>query len=287
LVLPDIETAWSLWAVFFIKTLRRVKMIRALWTAGTGMNAQQLNIDTIANNLSNVNTTGFKKMRMEFQDLLYQTIRSAGSPSYQGGVLPTGLQVGYGVRPGASTKIFTQGDFLQTDNSLDVVIEGDGFFQVQMPDGTIAYTRNGAFKVDAEGRLVTSEGYLLQPEITIPSGTTDINIGSDGTISVVVAGETEAQQVGNLELAVFVNPSGLNNLGKGLYQITDASGEPVTTTPGTEGAGTVIQGYLEMSNVKVVEEMVNMIVAQRAYEVNSKAIQAADEMLQTANNLRR
>lgn len=262
-------------------------MIRALWTAGTGMNAQQLNIDTIANNLSNVNTTGFKKMRMEFQDLLYQTIRSAGSPSYQGGMLPTGLQVGYGVRPGASTKIFTQGDFLQTDNSLDMVIEGDGFFQVQMPDGTIAYTRNGAFKADAEGRLVTSEGYLLQPEITIPSGTTEINIGSDGTISVTVSGQTQSQQVGNLELAIFTNQSGLNNLGKGLYQQTDASGEPVTATPGTDGAGTIIQGYLEMSNVKVVEEMVNMIVAQRAYEVNSKAIQAADEMLQTANNLRR
>ena len=262
-------------------------MIRALWTAGTGMMAQQLNIDTIANNLSNVNTTGFKKMRMEFQDLLYQTIRSAGSSSYQGGMLPTGLQVGYGVRPSASTKVFTQGDFLQTDNSLDMVIEGDGFFQVQMPDGSIAYTRNGAFKVDADGRLVTSEGYLLQPEITIPAGTTEINIGSDGTISVVVAGETEAQQVGNLELAIFMNPSGLNNLGKGLYQQTDASGEPMAATPGTDGAGTVIQGYLEMSNVKVVEEMVNMIVAQRAYEVNSKAIQAADEMLQTANNLRR
>lgn len=262
-------------------------MIRALWTAGTGMMAQQLNIDTIANNLANVNTTGYKKMRMEFEDLLYQTVRSAGSTSAQGQNLPTGLQVGLGVRPVASTKIFSQGDFLETDNSLDLVIEGDGFFQVQLADGSVAYTRNGAFKVDAEGRLVTSEGYLAQPEITIPSGTTDIDIGTDGTVSVQVSGQTAMQEVGRLELAVFINPAGLVNTGKGLYKQSDASGEPVTATPGSDGSGTLVQGFLEMSNVKVVEEMINMIVAQRAYEINSKAIQAADDMLQTANNLKR
>lgn len=262
-------------------------MIRALWTASTGMTAQQLNIDTISNNLANVTTTGYKKMRMEFEDLLYQTIRSAGSSSYQGGTLPTGLQVGHGVRPAASTKIFTQGDFTPSDGDLDMVIEGDGFFQVQLPDGTVGYTRNGSFKMDSDGRVLSSEGYVLQPEITIPSGTTEINIGSDGTVSAKVSGQTGTQQIGTIELALFANQSGLANIGKGLYQQTDASGAPTTATPGTNGAGTTIQGYLEMSNVKVVEEMVNMIVAQRAYDVNSKAIQAADEMLQTANNLRR
>lgn len=262
-------------------------MMRALWTAATGMVAQQTNIDTISNNLSNVNTTGFKKMRVEFEDLLYQTIRSAGSSSYQGGVLPTGLQVGHGVRTAASTKIFTQGDFQQTDNSLDMVIEGNGFFQIQQPDGTTAYTRSGAFKMDGEGRVVSSEGYLLQPEITIPEGTTEISIGSDGTVSVMISGETTAQEVGSIELAVFTNQSGLRNLGKGLYEQTEASGEAIITTPGLDGSGTLIQNYLEMSNVKLVEEMVNMIVAQRAYDTNSKAIQAADEMLQTATELRR
>lgn len=262
-------------------------MIRALWTAATGMVAQQLNIDTISNNLANVNTTGYKKMRMEFQDLLYQTIRPAGAVSYQGGMLPTGLQVGLGSRAAATTKIFTQGDFMQTDNALDIVIEGNGFFQVQMPDGTLAFTRNGALKTDVDGRLVTSEGYYIQPEISIPEGTTDISIGADGTVSVKVSGETDVQEIGNLELATFLNQSGLENIGKGLFRQTQASGEPIVTTPGMDGAGTLVQGSLEMSNVKVVEEMVNMIVAQRAYEINSKAIQASDEMLQTANNLRR
>lgn len=262
-------------------------MIRALWTAGTGMISQQLNIDTISNNLANVNTTGFKKMRVEFQDLLYQTIRTAGSSSSQGIQLPTGLQVGHGSRPVATTKLFTQGDIVQTDNPLDLVIEGDGFFQVQMPDGSNAYTRDGAFKVDSTGRIVTSEGYLLQPEITVPDGTTTINVGSDGTVTAEVPGQSAPQNIGQIELATFINPAGLTNFGKGLYLQSGASGDPVTGTPGTQGIGTLIQGSLEMSNVKVVEEMINMIVAQRAYEVNSKAIQAADEMLQTANNLRR
>ena len=262
-------------------------MIRALWTAGTGMLSEQMTIDTIANNLANVNTTGFKKMRVEFEDLLYQTMRSAGSSSSQGVALPTGLQVGHGSRALATTKIFSQGDIQQTDNALDLVIEGDGFFQVQLPDGSTAYTRNGAFKVDATGRLVTSEGYYLQPEITIPAGTTSIDIGSDGTVTAEVSGQSDPQEVGRIEIATFSNPAGLDNYGRGLYLQSASSGDPVATTPGTNGSGTIIQGSLEMSNVKVIEEMVNMIVAQRAYEVNSKAIQAADEMLQTANNLRR
>lgn len=262
-------------------------MIRALWTAGTGMVAQQLNIDTISNNLANVNTTGFKKMRLEFQDLLYQTIRSAGSSSAQGQSIPTGLQIGLGTRTAASTKIFTQGDYMQTDNPLDMVIEGEGFFQVQLADGTVGYTRNGAFKLDGDGRLITSEGYIVQPEITIPTGTTSIDVGSDGTVTVNVSGQNNSQEIGRIELAVFANPAGLENVGKSIYKQTSASGDPITATPGADGAGTVNQRFLEMSNVKVVDEMINMIVAQRAYEINSKAIQAADEMLQTANNLRR
>ncbi len=262
-------------------------MIRALWTAGTGMISQQLNIDTIANNLANVNTTGFKKMRVDFQDLLYQTLRAAGSSSFQGGQLPTGLQVGLGARPVATTKIFTQGDIMQTENPLDLVIEGDGFFQIQTPDGGMAYTRSGNFKIDATGRFVTAEGYIVQPEISIPEGVKSIDIGVDGTVSVIIAGENEAQEIGKFELVKFINPSGLSNMGKNMYQQTGASGEPVIATPGSEGVGTLVQGSLEMSNVKVVEEMINMIVAQRAYEINSKAIQASDEMLQTANSLRR
>ncbi|HEY8463939.1 MAG TPA: flagellar basal-body rod protein FlgG [Bacillota bacterium] len=262
-------------------------MIRALWTAGTGMVAQQINIDTIANNLANVNTTGFKKVRPEFQDLLYQNMRSAGSSTSQGVQSPTGIQIGLGTRLAATTKIFTQGDFLQTDNPLDLVIEGDGFFQVEMPDGSAAFTRNGAFKVDSEGRVVTSEGYVIQPEITIPEGATDINVGSDGTVSAVLSGESDATELGQIEIAIFRNPAGLVNIGKGLYRTSGASGEATSVTPGTEGSGTIVNQFLEMSNVKVVEEMINMIVAQRAYDINSKAIQAADEMLQTANGLRR
>lgn len=262
-------------------------MMRALWTAGTGMLAQQLNIDTISNNLANVNTTGFKKLRLEFEDLLYQTIRAPGNVSYQGLELPTGLQVGHGSRPAASTKIFTQGDFLQSDNPMDLVIEGDGFFQVLMPDGSISYTRCGALKTDSEGKIVTTEGYYFVPEITIPEGAKNINIGPDGTVSVIPEGQSVPEEIGKIELVKFINPAGLENNGKGLYRQTAASGEPVVATPGTEGIGTIIQGYLEMSNVKVVEEMINMIVAQRAYDINSKAVQASDEMLQVANNLRR
>ncbi|MDI6827748.1 MAG: flagellar basal-body rod protein FlgG [Armatimonadota bacterium] len=262
-------------------------MIRSLWTAATGMAAQQLNIDVISNNLANVNTPGFKKSRVDFQDLLYQTIRAAGTTEAQGSMVPTGIQVGLGTRPAAITRIFSQGDFQQTNNPLDLVIEGDGFFQVLLPNGSTAYTRDGTFKLDAQGRIVTADGYPLDPEITIPAEATSISIGSDGTVSVTLAGQTTPQELGQIQIAKFINPAGLNNLGRNLLLPTAASGEPIVDTPGLNGLGTIAHGFIEMSNVKVVEEMVNMIIAQRAYEVNSKAIQTADDMLSIANNLRR
>jgi flagellar basal-body rod protein FlgG len=262
-------------------------MIRSLWTAATGMAAQQLNIDVITNNLANVNTAGFKKSRVDFQDLLYQTLRSAGVADAQGAMVPTGIQVGLGTRPAAIQKIFSQGDFQQTDNPLDLVIEGDGFFQIQMPNGNTAYTRDGGFKLDGQGRLVTSDGYTAMPEITIPPEATGVNIGSDGTVSISLPGQSAPQEIGNVQLAKFANPAGLMNLGRNLFSQSAASGEPVVDTPGMNGLGTLANKMIEMSNVKVVEEMVNMITAQRAYEVNSKAIQTSDEMLSTANNLRR
>ncbi len=262
-------------------------MIRALWSAASGMLAQQLNIDTVSNNLANVNTTGFKRTRVDFQDLLYQTIKPAGASVSAGAEVPTGLQVGHGSRPVATQKIFSQGDFQETENPLDIVIEGDGFFQLIQPDGTTAYTRAGAFKMNGNGQIVNSDGLTLQPEITIPQGTTNISIGTDGTVSVLIAGQTNTQQIGTIELSRFVNPAGLNSIGRNLYLPTASSGDAVTSKPGTQGLGTLAQGFLEMSNVKVVEEMVNLIVSQRAYEINSKAIQTADEMLGIANNLKR
>ncbi len=262
-------------------------MIRALWTASSGMTTQQTNIDIIANNLANVNTTGFKKARAQFQDLLYQTIREAGSLTAQGNMNPTGLQIGHGARLVATSKSYAPGDIVQTDNALDLVIEGDGFFQLLLPDGSIGYTRDGSFKLDGEGRIVNNEGYQLQPEIWVPADATDVIVSSDGTVSVLYAGEDTPEEIGRIELVRFLNPAGLMNIGRNIVKYTSASGEPQYGTPGLDGFGAITQGFLEMSNVKVVEEMVNMIVAQRAYEVNSKAIQAADEMLQTANNLRR
>lgn len=262
-------------------------MMRSLWTAASGMVGQQFNIDTIANNLANVNTTGFKKSRVDFQDLLYQTVRYAGTPLTAGAQIPTGIQLGHGVRSVATQKMFSQGTFRQTDNPLDLVIEGDGFFQVLLPDGTVAYTRDGAFKKDGQGRLVTSDGFTLEPEILIPDEAVSINIGSDGTVSILRSGADQPETIGQIELARFVNPAGLKSVGHNLLTATAASGDPILGTPGLEGLGALAQGYLEMSNVQVVEEMVNMIVAQRAYETNSRAIQASDDMLQTANNLRR
>ncbi|MBE9527749.1 MAG: flagellar basal-body rod protein FlgG [Proteobacteria bacterium] len=262
-------------------------MIRALWTASTGMEAQQINIDVIAHNLANVNTTAFKRSRADYQDLLYQEMKSAGASSSQDTIVPTGIQVGQGVKMVSTAKLFDQGNFRQTGNSFDLGIEGDGMFQVVLPDGTTAYTRTGEFKIDADGRLVTSDGYLVEPAITIPSDSLTISVSADGIISVTQPGSATPTQVGNLELARFINPSGLKSMGKNLMTITGASGDATTASPGTDGVGTIAQGFLEMSNVSVVEEMVNMIAAQRAYEINSKAIQAADEMLQTANSMKR
>ncbi|MCE5219224.1 flagellar basal-body rod protein FlgG [bacterium] len=262
-------------------------MMRSLWSAATGMIAQQLNVDTIANNLANVNTAGYKKMRVDFQDLMYQTLRMPGSPSTQSVQLPTGLQVGLGTKAAATVKNFEQGTFEQTGNKLDLVIEGNGFFQVTLPSGQVAYTRAGAFKMDADGNVVTSDGYLLEPPIAIPSDATDISVMNDGTVAVMSPGSTEPKTVGTIQLAVFPNPAGLSNLGHNLYTATAASGAAKTANPGLEGTGTISQGVLELSNVQVVEEMVNMIVAQRAYEASSQAIKTADRMLETANNVQR
>jgi flagellar basal-body rod protein FlgG len=262
-------------------------MIRGLFSAASGMQAQQLNLDTIANNLANVNTAGFKRSRVDFQDLLYQSFKAAGAQAAAGAEVPTGIQVGHGARPVATQKLFTQGNFQQTENPLDLVIEGDGFFTVQRPDGTTGYTRSGAFKRDGTGKLVTSDGFALLPEINIPATAKSITIGSDGIVSVSLAGQAASQQVGTLELARFVNPAGLNSIGRNLFTATSASGDATTGQPGTNGLGTIGQGFLESSNVSVVEEMVNLIVSQRAYEAGSKAVQSADEMLQVANNLRR
>jgi flagellar basal-body rod protein FlgG len=251
------------------------------------MQAQSKNIDVVANNLANVNTTGFKRSRSDFQDLIYQNLKSTGSPATNSTQVPTGIQIGLGTRLAAVTKIFTPGDFTQTGNELDIAIEGDGFFPITLPDGATGYSRAGAFKRDSTGQIVTPDGNPLSPSITIPSNATKINIGSDGTVSVQQAGQNSPTTVGTIQLAAFANPAGLSSQGKNIYLPTDASGAATTATPGQNGLGTITQGLLEMSNVNVAEEMVNMIVGQRAYEINSKAVTASDEMLQTANNLKR
>lgn len=259
-------------------------MIRALWTASTGMQAQQVNMDVIANNLANVNSSGFKKSRADFQDILYQTSKAAGT-GVDGGEIPTGIQVGLGSRVAAVQKVFTTGDFQQTQNELDVAIEGPGFFQVTMPDGTEAYTRSGAMKKDSTGRLVTSDGFPIFPEVVIPENSTSVSIASGGTVEVILDGESIPSQVGTLDLVRFGNSSGLKSLGRNLYAETPTTGAPITGTPGEQGFGTLSQGFLEGSNVNIMEEMVNMIAGQRAYEVNSKAITTADEMLQMTAQL--
>ncbi len=259
-------------------------MMRALWTAGSGMRAQQLNIDVIAHNLANVNTTGFKKSRVEFQDLLYETLRAAGAGEGIGGA-PVGLQVGHGVRPVATQRLFSPGSLQETGNPLDVAIEGVGFFEVELPDGSTAYTRDGSFKLDADGYLVTSDGYYLVPEIMIPPEAQDISIGPDGTITYLLDGEREEGD--QITLVTFSNPAGLEAIGRNLYRDSGAAGTMEEGLIPGENCGTLASGYLEMANMQVVEEMVNMIIAQRAYEINAKAIQAADEMLGMANNLRR
>ncbi|MEW6302726.1 MAG: flagellar basal-body rod protein FlgG [Verrucomicrobiota bacterium] len=260
-------------------------MLRALYSSAAGMQAQQTNLDVIANNLANVNTTGFKKNKTEFQDLLYQTSRTPGSEQGGGNQLPTGVQIGHGARLVATSKIFTTGELTQTGERMDVAIQGDGFFEVQLPDGSRAYTRDGALKTASDGRITTSDGLLLQGGFQpIPAGTTAVNISPSGEITTTGTGGTQSFRV---QLVRFANPAGLESLGRNLYRETTASGQAELGNPGENGFGELQQGFLEMSNVKVVEEMVNMIVAQRAYEVNSKAVQAADEMMQMSNTLRR
>ena len=260
-------------------------MIRSLWIAKTGLEARQTQMDVISNNLANVSTTGFKRARAVFEDLLYQTIRQPGAQSSEQTQLPSGLQLGTGVKPVATERIFTQGNLQQTGNSKDVAIQGQGFFQVLMPDGTTTYTRDGSFQVDANGQLVTSSGYSVQPAITIPADTQSLTIAMDGTVSVTQAGSATPVTVGTLQLATFINPAGLQSLGQNLYAETGASGTPGTNAPGSNGAGSLNQGYIETSNVNVVEELVNMIQTQRAYEINSKAISTSDEMLQRLTQL--
>jgi flagellar basal-body rod protein FlgG len=261
-------------------------MIRALWTAASGMQTQQLNMDVIANNLANVNTNGFKKSRTDFQDLMYQNLKTVGAPSTNSTQIPSGIQVGLGSKVASVTKDFSAGTLTQTSNNLDLAIAGEGFFQIHMPDGSTTYTRDGSLKQDSQGHLVNSDGYPLTPEIVIPNNATNVTIGNDGTVSVLQAGQTTPTTVGTIQLASFSNPAGLSSLGNDLYQATDSSGTATTGTAGQNGLGTISQGYLEMSNVSVMEEMVNMITSQRAYETNSKAVTAADQMLQTTNTMK-
>jgi len=262
-------------------------MIRSLFTAATGMNAEQLHLDVIANNLANVNTTGFKKSRADFQDLMYQIIEEPGTTANQTGTSPTGIQVGLGVRPTSVGKIHSQGDFETTGNPLDLAIEGDGFFQVTLPDGSMAYSRAGSFKLNETGQLVTSDGYQVNPSITIPADAIGITISTDGKVSVKQPGSTSASQVGQLQTARFQNPAGMRAMGRNLFQETESSGSATLGTPGLTGLGTVAQGSLESSNVSVVEEIVQMVTGQRAYEANSKVINTADQFLQNAISIKR
>ena len=260
-------------------------MLRALYSSASGMQSQQMNLDVISNNLANVNTTGFKKSKIEFQDLLYQSTRAAGSEQGGGNQLPTGLSIGHGSRPVATAKIFTTGELSHTGEQLDIALQGDGFFEVQLPDGTRAYTRDGALKLASDGRVTTSDGLVVQGGFQpIPAGTTDVSIAASGDVTTKGSSGTQSFKV---TLVRFVNPAGLEPVGRNLYRETPASGTPEIGNAGENGFAAMQQGFLEMSNVKVVEEMVNMIVAQRAYEVSAKAVQASDEMMSLANNLRR
>jgi flagellar basal-body rod protein FlgG len=260
-------------------------MIRSLWISKTGLDAQQTQMDVIANNLANVSTTGFKRSRAVFEDLLYQTLRQPGAQSSQQTQIPSGLQVGTGVRPIAAERIHTQGNLQQTGNKLDVAIQGPGFFQVLMPDGTTAYTRDGSFQTDSQGQVVTSSGFVVQPAMTIPANATSVTIGRDGVVTITQPGATAPVQIGSMQLAAFINPAGLQSQGENLYVETASSGTPSTNVPGSNGTGGLSQGYVETSNVNVVEELVNMIQTQRAYEINSKAITVSDQMLQKLSQI--
>ncbi len=259
-------------------------MNSALWVAKTGLDAQQTRMAVVSNNLANVNTTGFKRGRANFEDLLYQNVQTAGAQSSTQTQLPSGLSIGTGVRIGATEKMFSQGNLLQTNNSLDMAVNGRGFFQILMPDGTMAYTRDGSFQVDSQGQIVNDQGFALQPGLQIPQGAQDISISADGIVSVTLSGQSTPQQIGTLTLADFINPAGLQARGDNLFSETAASGTPQTGTPGLNGVGSLAQGSLESSNVNVVEEMVSMIETQRAYEMNSKAISTSDQMLQFLTN---
>ncbi|MFN4325847.1 MAG: flagellar basal-body rod protein FlgG [Azonexus sp.] len=254
-------------------------MIRSLWIARTGLDAQQTQLDVISNNLANVSTNGFKRGRAVFEDLLYQTLRQPGAQSSQQTQIPTGLQLGTGVRPVSTARIFTQGNIQKTDSTLDVAIQGNGFFQVLLPDGTIGYTRDGSFQKDNQGQIVTADGYPVQPNITIPNNALTVTIGTDGTVSITQPGSAATTQIGSIQLATFINPGGLQSIGQNLFLETAASGTPTPNTPGTNGAGLVNQGYVETSNVNVAEELVTMIQTQRAYELNSKVVSTSDAML--------
>ncbi len=260
-------------------------MIRSLWTGTTGMNAQQLNLDVISNNLANVSTSGFKKSRADFQDLMYQIMRVPGSQTSVDTESPTGIQVGLGVRPAAVQKIFTQGDLISTENELDVAIEGPGFFQVELPNGEDAYTRAGAFKRDSDGRVTTSDGYPIIPGITIPEGSREITISETGIVSAIIGDDTESTEIGEFETVAFTNNGGLIAIGKNLFRDSDSSGDAQLGTPGDDGYGLLLQFFIEGSNVNIVEEMAAMITTQRAYEINSKSIQTSDEMMQTTVNM--
>lgn len=261
-------------------------MIRALYTAASGMTAQQLNVDNIANNLANANTAGFKMRRAQFEDLIYQSMEQPGASAGQQTTVPVGLQLGLGTRAAGNDIILTQGNLSSTGNPLDLAIQGNGFFQIVLPSGQLAYTRSGSFQMDRSGNLVTSDGNLLQPQITIPANAQTVTIAQDGTVSYTAPGQTAAQKAGQIQLAVFQNPAGLNSVGSSMFTATDASGEAQVAAPGSsEGAGTIMQGYIEQSNVDVVEEFVNLIQSQRAYEANSKVVKAADEMYQQTNQL--
>ncbi len=259
-------------------------MNQSMWVAKTGLDAQQTRMSVISNNLANVNTTGFKRGRAVFEDLLYQNVRQAGAQSSEDTQLPSGLSLGTGVRTVATQKLFTQGNLVQTSNSLDIAVEGRGFFEILRPDGSLAYTRDGSFQLDRDGQMVTSSGYVLQPGLTIPPNTQSITIGEDGTVSVLEAGNSAPSQIGTLQLVDFINPAGLQPIGQNLFMETASSGSPQSGTPGLDGLGRLVQGALETSNVNTVEELVNMIETQRAYEMNSKAISTADQMLQYVNN---
>jgi len=261
-------------------------MIKAMHTAASGMTAQQMNVDNIANNLANVSSTGYKRTRVEFQDVLYKNYRRAGSSSTLGATVPTNLAIGYGTKPVSTVREFSVGDLTPTGNPLDLSISGNGFFQITMPDGTTSYTRDGAFKISAEGEVVTADGFHMYPELTIPEDATSISVGIDGTVEVLLVGNENPQTIGQIELAKFINPAGLSAVGHNLFNQTSASGEPIMGTPTQDGMGQIDQGYLEISNVEVVDEMVRMIVAQRAYELNSKVIKTSEDMTQIANNLK-